>query len=185
MAFSTADTVNIDTNQNIKINYNNHIVRAHTHDYLYNNNGKVKLYDNTNNVSKTSKSFSIDYLVNNTNCDFNDIKVYALYADSRLVNNDSGTCVINSGYYKSVGTVVNNNSTVTINNATAPTGFSFVSIVGWRIDTTDTTSGTNSASCVVTNYWGTTTLNATVRNFASSAAKVTVSLKVLYRRTTL
>lgn len=70
-------------------------------------------------------------------------------------------------------------------STTAPTGFSFVSIVGWRIDTTNTTSGTNSASCVVTNYWGTTTLSATVRNFASSAAKVTVNLRVLYRRTTL
>lgn len=78
----------------------------------------------------------------------------------------------------------NSVSPVTI-TATAPTGFSFVSIVGWRIDTVDTTSGANSPSCVVTNYWGTTTLNVTVRNFASSAAKVTVNLKVLYKRTTL
>ena len=75
-------------------------------------------------------------------------------------------------------------SPVTI-TATAPTGFSFVSIVGWRIDTEGTDSGANSPSCVVTNYWGSTTLNATVRNFASSQAKVTVNLKVLFRRTTL
>lgn len=70
-------------------------------------------------------------------------------------------------------------------SATAPAGFSFVAIVGWRIDTADTTSGANSSWCVVTNYWGTTTLNASVRNFAPSAAKVTVNLRVLYRRTTL
>ena len=78
----------------------------------------------------------------------------------------------------------NSVSPVTI-TATAPTGFSFVSIVGWRIDTVDTTSGANSPSCVVTNYWGTTSLNVNVRNFASSAAKVNVNLKVLYKRTTL
>ncbi len=78
----------------------------------------------------------------------------------------------------------NTASTVTM-TATAPTGFSFVAIVGWRIDTTNTTSGANSPSCVVTNYWGSTTLNATVRNHASSQAKVTVNLRVLYRRTTL
>jgi len=75
-------------------------------------------------------------------------------------------------------------SPVTI-TATAPTGFSFVAIVGWKIDTEGTTSGANSSSCVVTNYWGSTTLNATVRNFASSQAKITVNLRVLYKRTTL
>lgn len=85
-------------------------------------------------------------------------------------------------------TIDANTSTTVVISYTVPSGFDNGRTIAWRIDSTDTTSAANQSWCVVTNHWIATSdnkIHATIRNFASSQAKVTVNIKVLFLRTTL
>lgn len=81
-----------------------------------------------------------------------------------------------------------NNYTTAIIDYTVPSGFNTGYTVAWRIDGTDTTSAANQSWCVVYNHWIATSdnkIHASVRNYASSKAIVTVNIRVVFLRTTL
>ena len=91
--------------------------------------------------------------------------------------------------FRKANVTINANTSTTVEiSYTIPTGFDNGRIITWRVDTTDTTSGANASLCVVTNHWltaSTQKISATVRNLASSQAKVTVNIKVLFFRDAL
>ena len=91
--------------------------------------------------------------------------------------------------FKKANVEINANNSITVEiDYTVPSGFNAGSTVTWRIDSTNTTSAANQSWCVVTNHWISTSdnkIHATVRNFASSKAIVTVNVKVLFLRNTL
>lgn len=67
-----------------------------------------------------------------------------------------------------------------------PSGFTKLTILGVRIDSTNTSSSTNANYCFSSNYYPSgNELNANVRNTASSPAKVTVNIVVMFIRTSL
>lgn len=67
---------------------------------------------------------------------------------------------------------------------TVPTYFSYVAIQDVWTDHTNTTSAAGSANCFCYNHWVSgTTASAGIRNLGSSAAKVTVHIDILCRRT--
>lgn len=69
---------------------------------------------------------------------------------------------------------------------TIPSGFTAICIVNTRCDATDTTSSVNMSNCFVYNSWiSGTTANVSIKNIASSAAKVTAWAYVLFERNTL
>ena len=183
----TAGTAPSSTNSNIALCLaDKNGTRMGDVSYYYSNDDKSGILFNAyRNINNANKYNWLRLSIDSSGTNIVEVASPSAWRTALQLNHITDMVRVEQFSKTNVSISANTSSTVTINNATAPTGFSFVSIVGWRIDTTDTTSGANSASCVVTNYWGTTTLNATVRNFASSAAKVTVSLKVLYRRTTL
>lgn len=79
-----------------------------------------------------------------------------------------------------------NASTTAVGNIpNAPEGFRFRGIQAVRFDGVGTTSATNTTSCVAINFWPDTssgTARATVRNFTSTAAKITAHLVCIYTR---
>ena len=183
----TAGTAPSSTNSNIALCLaDKNGTRMGDISYYYSNDDKSGILFNAyRNINNANKYNWLRLSIDSSGTNIVEVASPSAWRTALQLNHITDMVRVEQFSKTNVSISANTSSTVTIDNATAPTGFSFVSIVGWRIDTTDTTSGTNSASCVVTNYWGTTTLNATVRNFTSSAAKVTVSLRVLYRRTTL
>lgn len=76
-----------------------------------------------------------------------------------------------------------NSSATASNTYTVPSGFTYGGIMDVWCDNTGTAGGANSSNCVCTNHWGdSTSVYAAMRNFASSAAKITVQFTVMYVR---
>lgn len=89
--------------------------------------------------------------------------------------------------FKKTNVSINANGTATAAiTITIPSGFTAVCIVNTRCDATDTTSSVNMSNCFVYNSWiSGTTANVSIKNIASSAAKVTAWAYVLFERNTL
>ena len=89
---------------------------------------------------------------------------------------------LNSQMFSKKNVSVNANSVVSVEIPfTIPNGYKVYDIVDYWVDASGTSGATGSSYCVVTNRWGMSSpTHVSIRNFSSSAAKVTVNCRVQF-----
>ena len=108
----TAKSISTLDNQNIKFNLNSFKIKAYSKNPFITNNGTLKMTDDTETVTKTSKTFSDSFITNNNSLTVEKIKLH---------NNSFNTSVIvNNGTFNLTNAeLLTNYSTALVNNGTS------------------------------------------------------------------
>ena len=123
--FYTATGINVPSNKNIIINYDNHKINSYLGDTYLVNNGTLKLTDETEEVTGFTRSYSPLVIENNGDLVF-EKTTYNAYSNNSLLENN-GNLTINSGKlhsrYSKAGTLsITNNSNIVQNGGTISQG---------------------------------------------------------------
>lgn len=110
----TALDINIPNTKNVKINYDNHYIKAFTPDTFINNKGTLSLFDDTETITKDNVIYSNKYFDNEGNIEFSNL-LTTMSLGSTFMDN-KGTFVLNSGIINNKGKFANNDGTIIMND---------------------------------------------------------------------
>ena len=111
----TKNTLVINENQNIKINYKNHYIKSYSVESFITNSGLLKLTDDSSEISSKSKTYSESFIKNNNFLSIEKISIISYNPVNKVIINN-GDFKLNNGEISSLySTVFENNGTANIN----------------------------------------------------------------------
>ena len=111
----TAKSISTLDNQNIKFNLNNHNIKAYSKNPFITNNGTLKVTDDTETVTKTSKTFSDSFITNNNSLIIEKVKLHNNSFNTSVIVNNGTFNLTNGELSTNYSTALVNNGTSTIN----------------------------------------------------------------------